>query len=293
MSPLDLGLAALALLLGAACVLLWLGYGRARRASREAEAARAAALAAQRQTADLAAAAERIRILREMHDVIAHSLAIMIAQADGGSFVTADAEASRRAFLTIAEIGRVALADTRRILGVLRHGQTEEPRLAPVDRAGAVKDLVAQARAAGLAASLIQVGDPRPLPSAARLALFRICQEALTNVLKHAGEGARVVVTENWRADEVVLTITDADGQGGQGSSTDLGDLGLGLIGMRERAELLGGTLVAGPTETGGFQVRTALPFAGPGDPDAPAAAEPEAMPNPVPTVPAMTGVEQ
>jgi signal transduction histidine kinase len=108
------------------------------------------------------------------------------------------------------------------------------------------------------------------LPSAARLALFRICQEALTNVLKHAGEGVRVVVTQNWRADEVVLTITDADGRGGQGPATDLGDLGLGLIGMRERAELLGGTLVAGPTEGGGFQVRT-----------------------PSETATAMTGVEQ
>jgi len=293
MTALAITLAALAAVLVAVCIVLFIENRRTRAALVVAQAARARVLHSQNLAAEAAVAAERIRILREMHDVIAHSLAIMIAQADGGSFVTADAEASRRAFLTIAEIGRVALADTRRILGVLRHGQTEEPRLAPVDRAGAVEDLVAQARAAGLAASLIEVGDPRPLPSAARLALFRICQEALTNVLKHAGEGARVVVTENWRADEVVLTITDADGQGGQGSSTDLGDLGLGLIGMRERAELLGGTLVAGPTETGGFQVRTALPFAGPGDPDAPAAAEPEAMPNPVPTVPAMTGVEQ
>ena len=293
MTALAITLAALAAVLVAVCIVLFIENRRTRAALVVAQAARARVLHSQNLAAEAAVAAERIRILREMHDVIAHSLAIMIAQADGGSFVTADAEASRRAFLTIAEIGRVALADTRRILGVLRHGQTEEPRLAPVDRAGAVEDLVAQARAAGLAASLIEVGDPRPLPSAARLALFRICQEALTNVLKHAGEGARVVVTENWRADEVVLTITDADGQGGQGSSTDLGDLGLGLIGMRERAELLGGTLVAGPTETGGFQVRTALPFAGPGDLDAPAAAEPEAMPNPVPTVPAMTGVEQ
>ncbi len=247
-----------ALVVGAGVLaVLW---RRDRRALVAARAERTSAIDAQTRTAELAVAAERIRIVREMHDVLAHSLAIMIAQADGGSFMTSDAEAAHRAFLTIAETGRGALTDTRRVLGVLRHGSSEEAPLAPVPDDASTDALVARARDAGLEVSLIRVGAPRPLPAGSRMALYRICQEALTNVLKHAGGGARVIVTENWRDDDVALTVTDHGGTGPAASGDPLGGYGLGLIGMRERAELVGGSLTASPTDDG-FQVRATVPF--------------------------------
>ncbi len=247
--------------LAAACVALLVAYRRSESDRRHALAARATAVDAQQRAADLAVAAERIRIVREMHDVIAHSLAIMIAQADGGSYVVADTAASRRAFLTIAETGRAALADTRRILGMLRDGGG--PELSPVPDQAPLEDLVQQARQAGLQVSLIRVGEAGQLPSGSRLAVYRICQEALTNVLKHAGEGAQVIIALSWTDTEVVLTITDRGGNGVPdtvpGAQEPLAGLGLGLIGMRERAELVGGTFEAGPTEEG-FRVRARIP---------------------------------
>ncbi|MFV0450668.1 MAG: sensor histidine kinase [Propioniciclava sp.] len=240
------------------CVMLALTLRRTRISLIRADSAKAAAVDAQHRTAELAVAAERIRIVREMHDVLAHSLAIMVAQADGGSYVVSDAEASRRAFLTIAETGRAALVDTRRILGVLRHGTDAAQGLMPADEQTSTTELVARAREAGLSVALVRTGRPRPLPAGSRMALFRICQEALTNVIKHAGESARTVVAERWSDGEVTLTITN---EGGRPTSADdpLGGFGLGLIGMRERAELVGGSLTAAPTP-GGFLVEVTLP---------------------------------
>jgi signal transduction histidine kinase len=264
MVPLTLALAALAVALAAGCVVLFVANRRSRAALAVAQAARARVLDAQNLAAEAAVAAERIRILREMHDVIAHSLAIMIAQADGGSYIVADTAAARRAFLTIGETGRAALTDTRRILGMLRHGDSR-PELSPVPDQAPLEDLIEQARAAGLQVSLIRVGDPGPLPSGSRLALYRICQEALTNVLKHGGDGARVVVALSWTATEAVLTVTDRGGSGvpevDPEAEEPLAGLGLGLLGMRERAEIVGGTLEAGPTEEG-FRVRATIPLA-------------------------------
>ena len=235
---------------------------RSERGRTRALAARASAVESQQRVAELAVSAERLRILREMHDVIAHSLAIMIAQADGGSYVATDADAAKRTFVTIAETGRSALADTRRILGILKDDNAD-PALAP-DLDTGLDELAATSREAGLSVSLVRVGEPRQLPGAVRTALHRIAQESLTNVLKHAGEGAAVVMAENWRPDEVALTITSTGGN--RAAATDpvtgesLAGTGLGLIGMRERAEMLGGTLAAGHIE-GGFQVVAALPF--------------------------------
>lgn len=253
---------ALVLLLGAAVALL-IAYRRAQLTKRAALASQAAALASQQRFAEVAVSTERLRIVREMHDVIAHSLAIMIAQADGGSYVSNDAQAAGRAFTTIAETGRGALADTRRILGILKHNDAAAPDLAPTPAAG-LDELAQQYRDAGLAISLIRLGESRTLPAGTRTALYRITQEALTNVLKHAGEKAAVIVTEDWRDDAVALTITSAGGF--QAKATDpvtgeaLPGMGLGLIGMRERAELLGGELSAGPTDEG-FRVRAKIPF--------------------------------
>jgi len=261
---LGVALALLVVALAVALVLL----RRARSDRAHALASRAAAVDAQNRTAELAVAAERLRILREMHDVIAHSLAIMIAQADGGSYVTADAVAAQRAFTTIAETGRGALADTRRILGILKHGEPDprepgRPGLAPVPEAD-LDRLAASFREAGLRVAVVRVGESRPLPSGARMALYRISQEALTNVLKHAGAQASVILAENWQADRVGLTITSTGGTTAKATDPVTGGslpgLGLGLIGMRERAELLGGTLVAGPTDAG-FSVAVEIPF--------------------------------
>lgn len=263
MTALALALTVLAVVLVAVCVVLLVENRRSRAALVVAQTARARVLDSQNLAAEAAVAAERIRILREMHDVIAHSLAIMIAQADGGSYIVTDIAAARRAFLTIGETGRAALTDTRRILGMLRHGD-RGPELSPVPDQAPLDDLVEQARTAGLQVSLIRVGDAGPLPSGSRLALYRICQEALTNVLKHGGEGAKVVVALSWTASEAVLTVTDRGGTGvsevDPEADEPLAGLGLGLLGMRERAEIVGGTLEAGPTEDG-FRVRASIPL--------------------------------
>ncbi|MCA0251367.1 MAG: histidine kinase [Actinobacteria bacterium] len=237
----------------AGCAVLAVLWQRARREGARLQAEQQTALTEHDQNqVDIAVAAERTRILREMHDVIAHSLAIMVAQADGGSYTT-DPAATKRALETIADTGRLALADTRRILGMLR--SEERPELSPVPNQTGIAELVADARDAGVAASFVQLGEPRPLPSAIGLALYRICQEALTNVMKHA-PAARVVVTENWVPGEVVLTVTDA----GDSEATPASSGGLGLVGMQERAEIVGGSCEAGPQPQGGFRVRAVLP---------------------------------
>ncbi|MGC3953257.1 MAG: histidine kinase [Propionicimonas sp.] len=248
-------LGALLVLALAGCGVLAVLWQRARRTANELQAEhQAVATEHQQVQVDAAVAAERTRILREMHDVIAHSLAIMVAQADGGSYATEPA-AAKRALETIADTGRLALADTRRILGMLRNGEEHDPELSPVPNQTGIAELVADARDAGMQASFVQLGEPRPLPSAIGLALYRICQEALTNVMKHA-PAARVIVTENWVPGEVVLTVTDSGDDDGVPANSG----GLGLVGMRERAEIVGGSCEAGAQPQGGFRVRAVLP---------------------------------
>jgi signal transduction histidine kinase len=263
MTPVELALAVTLVVFTGVIAVLLAVLRRAQIARRWALASRASAVESQQRIAELAVSAERLRILREMHDVIAHSLAIMIAQADGGSYISSDAASAKRAFTTIAETGRGALADTRRILGILKHHDDTSPELAPTPDTG-LDALADTYRGAGLAVSLIRVGEPRGLPSGTRTAMHRITQEALTNVLKHAGEGASVIVTENWRDESVILTVTSSGGTLAKATDPLTGEalpgVGMGLIGMRERAELLGGNLKAGPTE-GGFKVSAELPF--------------------------------
>jgi signal transduction histidine kinase len=201
------------------------------------------------QIEELAKSAERSRILREMHDVVAHSLAVMIAQADGGRFSTKD-EAAQRTFHTIADTGRAALADTRRILGVLRGGDAQ---LSPTPSERDLSHLVKELQEAGKEISFITLGEPREIPPAAGLALFRICQEALTNALKHAPDKP-VVVTENWMPDKVALSISNPC------AAVESDGRGLGLINMRERAESVGASFSAGPTGDT-FRVRVEFPY--------------------------------
>jgi signal transduction histidine kinase len=223
---------------------------------------------------ELAVAAERHRIAREMHDIVAHSLSVIVIQADGGRYAaTQDPAAAERALTTIAETGRAALADTRRILGLLR-AETDGGERSPVPTTGTLADLVATVRSGGLDVTYVQTGSPRPLPPGVRLATYRICQESLTNVLRHGGAGAQTIVTQAWRETGLRLTVRNTpgarplggrSGDGAEGAvpSGD-GCRGHGLIGMRERAEFFGGTVTAGPADDGGFRVQLDLPYPDP-----------------------------
>ena len=229
----------------------------------------------------LAAAAERARIAREMHDVVAHSLSVVVAQADGGRYAAhQEPEAAVRALGTISETGRAALADMRRILGVLRTGAEadDDGRLAggeagtgadrhgddmgatelgPQPTTGDLEALVDQVRVSGLRVSLVRLGPPRMLPPGMALTVYRICQEALTNVIKHAGPDASVTLLQQWGPTSLVLEIRD-DGRGAAAAGDGAG---YGLAGMRERVLLFGGTITAGPRPGGGFRVHVELPL--------------------------------
>jgi signal transduction histidine kinase len=210
---------------------------RARRLEREREAV-------------LAAAAERARIAREVHDVVAHSLAVVVAQADGGRYAARhDPAAAEAALNTISTTAREALAEMRRTLA-----EPDAPRH-PQPGAGDLEALVARTRAVGLPVELAQEGRPRALAPGAGLAVYRVAQEALTNVLKHAGPGASARVTLRWEPEQVTVVVRD-DGAGTAGSD----GRGRGLLGMRERVEPRGGTVTAGPRPDGGFEVQAAIP---------------------------------
>ena len=207
----------------------------------------------------LAATAERARIARELHDVVAHSLSVVIAQADGGRYAgRTDPEAATGALDAIAATGRQALTDMRSLLGVLREGGGEE--YAPQPDVAAVPGLVDDVRASGLDVDLIVEGEPRPMPAGPQLAAFRIVQESLTNVLKHAGPAGRAWVRLQWRPDALELSVLD-DGRGASAAMVTADGGGQGLRGMRERATLHGGRLEAGPRSGGGFGVHAALPY--------------------------------
>ncbi|SFL72356.1 sensor histidine kinase [Geodermatophilus ruber] len=207
----------------------------------------------------LAATAERARIAREMHDVVAHSLSVVIAQADGGRYAgRTDPEAATGALEAIAATGRQALADMRGLLGVLREDGGEE--YAPQPDVAAVSGLVEDVRTSGLDVDLLVEGAPRELPAGPQLAAYRIVQESLTNVLKHAGPASRAWVRLHWRPDALELSVLD-DGRGASAAMVEADGAGQGLVGMRERARLHGGRLDAGPRPGGGFGVHAVLPY--------------------------------
>ncbi|MEJ5869264.1 histidine kinase [Pseudokineococcus sp. 5B2Z-1] len=247
---------------GALCLLVVAAWsiGQLSRVRVSHEAAlteRARLLEAERdQQAVIAAAAERARIAREMHDVVAHSLAVVVAQADGGRYAArADPAAAVRALETIAGTGRQALADMRGLLGVLR--EDGAARRTPQPGAGDLADLVEDLRAGGLDVRLEEHGERRPLPPSPGLAVHRIAQESLTNVLKHAGPRASAVVRVRWLEGAVALEVLD-DGRGAGAAPAPPG--GQGLVGMRERAALTGGSVEAGPAPGGGWRVRALVP---------------------------------
>ncbi len=209
--------------------------------------------AALQRQAEQATAAERTRIARELHDIIAHHLSVVVLQAAGAR---ASGKAADAALEKIEHSGRQALAETRRLLGVLRD-TGEETGLAPQPGIGELDALAASVRAVGLPVNLVISGDHTAVPAAVDVSVYRITQEALTNVLKHAGP-ARADVTIGCAGGAVAIEITD-DGTGEPGERTPAG--GHGLAGMRERVAVFGGELCAGPRPGGGFAVRARLPL--------------------------------
>ena len=222
-------------------------------------ASRAEALERDRDEASRAAVAhERARIARELHDLVAHSLAVIVLQAQAADRVlSTDVDAARRALRAIDATGRAGLGELRRMLDILVDLDSDE--LDPRPSLDHLDLLVERVRDAGLPVSVEVSGQPRPLPAGLDLSAYRIVQEALTNTLKHAGPTS-VAVEVAYLPDGLELTIADAGGRT-QGSSSSSG-AGHGLIGMRERAHLFGGTVEAGPAPSGGFRVRAVLPTA-------------------------------
>jgi signal transduction histidine kinase len=253
---------------------------------------RARALERERdQQAELAAAAERARIARDMHDVVAHHLTVMVALSDGAAVAGPDRAAD--AMRMVSETGRRALAETRRVVGVLRSPAPEAAATRrPAPGIGELELLVGTVRSAGLPTTLAVTGPAAELPAGVQLAAYRVVQEALTNSLKHAGAGARAAVRlDSTSAEQLLLEVTDDgggpagadDGRGTAGANDGRGTAGAndggrpagadhgggpagagigagsGLVGIRERVLACGGEVSAGPGAAGGWRVAARL----------------------------------
>jgi signal transduction histidine kinase len=215
-----------------------------------------------RQERSLAAADERAHIAREMHDIVAHSLSVIITQSDGARYAAAANPAvATETLATVAATARTSLAEMRRLLGVLRHGDESTTR--PLPGLADLDELFLGFRAAGLPLAVERSGSPRrTLPAGAELTAYRVLQESLTNVLKHAGPLARARASVRWQQRGLQIEVHD-DGRGASADpvQTGPGQGGNGLRGMRERINLYDGSLAAGPAAGGGFQVSAFLPY--------------------------------
>ncbi|GJF29770.1 two-component sensor histidine kinase [Kitasatospora sp. NE20-6] len=213
--------------------------------------------------AKVAVAAERARIARELHDVVAHNVSVMIVQADGAAYVLDNSpQQAKEALATIAGTGRQALVEMRRLLGVLRTSETAGEYV-PQPGVEELPELLEQVRTAGLPVDFATSGDQRELPRGLELTVYRIVQEALTNVRKHGGPGARARVAVDFGAHDLEVLVED-DGRGAVGTRADDGGgdgTGHGLIGMRERVGMVSGSLDVGPRPGGGFRIRAVLPL--------------------------------
>jgi signal transduction histidine kinase len=216
--------------------------------------------------AQVAAAAERARIARELHDVVAHNVSVMVVQADGAAFaLETSPEKTRQALTAISRTGRQALAEMRGLLGVLRADADDEEDLTPQPGVEQLTALLEQTRAAGLPVSFTVAGVPRPLRAGAALTAYRVVQESLTNARKHGGPTVTAAVTLGFCEDHLVIKVTDS-GRARTRAAAESDDgpdgRGHGLIGMRERVEVYGGTVTAGPQPRGGWRVTATLPLA-------------------------------
>jgi signal transduction histidine kinase len=245
------------------CLIAWvLGDStRYRRAYYMNLEERAARLERERDAhAQIAAAAERARIARELHDVVAHNVSVMVVQADGAAYALGtDPVRTRQALAAISATGRQALTEMRALLGVLRRGDDGGLAvLAPLPGLGQLDELLGQARAAGLPVTCSIEGKVRPLAAGTALTAYRIIQESLTNVRKHAGAMACANVVLRYTDTAVQISVSD----NGVGAAAACDGAGHGLTGMSERAEMYGGSVQAGPRPGGGFEVTATLPIA-------------------------------
>ena len=235
---------------------------RTRRAYLAELEARAARLEREREERDeRAVAEERARIARELHDVIAHNVSVMVVQASAGDeLFETDLARARESLRSVASTGRAALTELRRLLGVIRaeEAREDDPSYAPQPGIEYLDELVGQVRETGLAVELSVLGEPRELPEGVGLCAYRIVQEALTNTLKHA-DASHAEVSLRYVDDALELRVLD-DGEGASPANGDHG--GQGLIGMRERVALFGGELTAHPRGNDhGYEVRARLPL--------------------------------
>lgn len=241
-----------------AFAIAWLvGRDMRRRRGRVAELeTRAEQLEREREEkAQLAVSEERARIARELHDIVAHGVSVIVAQARAGPHLVHDPERASGVFRAIESSGREALVELRRLLGILR-SEDQQLAIGPQPGLSSLASLVEQVRASGLPVELRIEGEPVHLPAGVDLAAYRIVQEALTNVVKHARATAAEVEVR-YRPDALELAVVD-DGRGAAASRNGTGH---GLIGMRERVALYGGKLDAGSRDGGGFSVHARLPL--------------------------------
>jgi signal transduction histidine kinase len=207
--------------------------------------------------ADRAVAQERVRIAQELHDIVAHNVSLMVVEAQALGATVPDYRVTQRT-TSIADLGRQAMTEMHATLRLLR-GDGDTPELSPQPGLAQLERLIEQLHRAGLAVELTVEGQPRPLAQGIDLSAYRIVQEALTNVVKHAS-AARTHVTLSYRADGIELTIVDTEGEARTTRLPESSE-GHGVIGMRERAALFGGQLTAEPL-TDGFKVTASLPYA-------------------------------
>ena len=239
-------------------VVAWIAGYALRERAEQAEAAEERAVHAEREresAARVAVAEERARIARELHDIVAHAVSVMVLQVGAvrhnlPSFLADD----RLALKDVERAGRTALAEMRRLLAAMR-SEHEEPEFAPQPGLDGLESLLADIRRAGLPVEVHVEGDPFPLPRGVDLSAYRIVQEGLTNSLKHA-HASDADVTVRYRPDEVEIEVRD----NGRGSGSGDG-LGHGLIGVRERVKIYGGEMSAGAVSEGGFVLTTRLPL--------------------------------
>lgn len=254
-----LGYAIGAIAQSAAAIALGLYVG-ARRRVVDALRERAERLDRERELlADRAVAEERVRIAQELHDVVAHNVSLMVVRAQGLGATMPDATVTETTD-AIADLGREAMTEMHRTLRLLRADGATAAELAPQPGLGMLDKLLEQTRAAGVEIELSVEGRPRPLARSVDLSAFRIVQEALTNVIKHAGR-APTTITLSYRTRDVLLTILDSGRENGAAGSREAVVEGHGLIGMRERATLFGGTLTAAAAPLRGFAVTATLPY--------------------------------
>ncbi|MGW1620058.1 sensor histidine kinase [Streptomyces sp. NPDC002172] len=255
---------ALFFLLSTATAALAVGLTvRTRRAQLAGLRERAARLETERdQRIRLATATERARVAREMHDIVGHNLSVIITLADAGAYATdAAPERGKEALQLIGDTGRTALGELRRVLGVLREasdGARQAPELSPQPGLADIETLCDGVRTAGLEIVYRTVGEVDALDRGMQLTVYRIVQEALTNTLKHAGAGTQVNLAVVVEDERLVIRIRD-DGPAGPAGPGPWNEEGHGLVGMRERAALYGGTVSAGPAADGGWAVEAAL----------------------------------